>query len=271
MSENSNGIGSLGGAVVGAGILGGASTLIKPMRWTAKPYNDTAKLVQLDKDTFEAKVAANKEKLGDDGKAAFGTLEKAREEYAKGSEELETFLNKNAGSVGNEANYVMEGQDKTIKQLQEDLLDKGAKVNVADDEAVKAAQKALDELPKKGQKGYKAAAVKDAEAKLEAAKTAALNNNEEVKAAREVLNKARAERFGKIEKAITEGSDEALKKGLAEAKDVMKKLNEGILKDFDLKSIKKALPKSKWAIAIYAGIGALLGALAFGGNKSAEV
>ncbi len=271
MSENSNGIGSLGGAVVGAGVLGGASALIKPMRWTAKAYNDAAKLVQLDKDTFESKVAANKEKLGDDGKAAFGTLEQAREEYAKGSKDLEAFLDKNAGLVGKEADYVMEGQDKTIKQLHEDLLDKGAKVNVADDEAVKAAQKELDELPKKGQKGYKAATVKAAEAKLDAAKEAALNNNEEVKAAKEVLNKARAERFGKIEKAITEGTDDELKKGLAEAKDVMKKLNEGILKDFDIKSIKKALPKSKWAIAIYAGIGAILGAIAFGGNKSSNV
>ena len=260
MSENSNGIGSLGGAVVGAGVLGGASALIKPMRWTAKAYNDAAKLVTLDKDTFESKVAANKEKLSDEGKTAFGTLEKAREEYAKGSEELEAFLNKNAGSVGNEADYVMEGQDKTIKQLKDDLLDKGSKVNVDDDEAVKAAQKELDELPKKAKKAEKTAA----EAKLAAAREA-------VKAAKEVLNKARAERFGKIEKAITEGSDEELKKGLAEAKDVMKKLNEGILKDFDIKSIKKALPKSKWAIAIYAGIGAILGAIAFGGNKSSNV
>lgn len=244
-------------------VLGGgcalAGAFINPLTPVKSDFKGAEKLVQLDKDIFETMVK-DKDSLSDAGKTALEKLETARTEYADGEKNFTKYLDDNADKVGvaAETNYKPEGGEKTISLLEKDVADAKNTVKVEENEAVKAAQKELDELAKDATDEVKNAATK----KVEDAKELARKNDEAVKKAQELVDKAKAERYKKIETKIAESSDETLKKGLTDAKDFMKKINEGTLKDFNWKDLKKILPKAKGLGAlIYGAIGLVVGSI----------
>ena len=237
---------------------GGAALGLLKSPFVKGEYKGADKLVQLDKDTFDKEIAAYKDDLKDDAKPKYDKLVEARTEYANGDKEFKAFLDKNPCGVAAETNYKPEGGDKTISLLEKDVADAEKAVKVSENEAVKAAQKELDDLAKDAT----AEAKKAAADKLEAAKKAAVDENEAVKTARKAVADAKAERYLKIEKEITEKGTDELKNLLAEKKDIMKKINEGTLKDFNFKDIKKILPKAKGLGALlYGAIGLVVGSI----------
>ena len=234
---------------------GGAALGLWRSPFVKGDFKGADKLVQLDKDTFEA-ISKEKDQLSDSGKTALEKLETARTEYANGENNLRAFLDGKADSLGiaAESNYKPEGVDKTISLLQAEV-DKAVKEN----DAVKAAQKTFDELPADASAEAKTAAEKA----LNDAKKAAMDGDEAVKTAKKAVLDAKAERYRKIEAAITEKGSDEVKKALADAKDFMKKINEGTLKDFNWKDLKKVLPKAKGLGAVvYALIGLFVGSIA---------
>ena len=220
-------------------------------------FKGADKLVQLDKDTFDREIAAHKDDLKDEAKARYDKLVNARPDYANGDTELKAFLDKNMGEIGAETAY-KNADGKTIKELADAVTEAENAVNVNENAAVKAAQKEFNELAENATDEVRKAATD----KLNAAKKAAVDENKAVKTARKAVADAKAERYAKIEKAITEGSDDTLKKELAEAKNFMKKINDETLKDFNWKDLKKILPKAKgWGAVLYGAIGLVVGSI----------
>ena len=241
----------LGAAGVGLGLINGTNVFVK------SDYRGADKLVQLDKDVFEQTVAVNKDKLSDDGKAAYAKLETARAEYANGRNDLLTFLEDKSTGLGIEAetNYKPEGVGKTISELEGEVTKA-----IENNDAVKAAQKAVNDLAADATATPEAKTA--AQNALDAAKKAAEAEDAAVQTAKKAVLDGKAERFAKIKKAITDGSNDALKKELENAENIMQKINEGTLKDFNWKNIKKILPKAKGLGAVvYAAIGLVVGSI----------
>ena len=273
MSEqNQLAISPVTAGVIGAGAGAAAGAFIPgmPFRNIKSEYANAQNLLTLEKDQFEKLKPADD--AAEEIKNTYDTFVSGRKEIAAAKEAAEETLLKDldthfAGDAELAKDKFTFGDDKkTLAQLEDAVNTAKADAEVVkavnENDAVKAAQKAVDELAADATDDVKNAANK----KLADAKAAALAEQPKVKEAQQALDSANADRLTKMKNKIKTASEadgatdnvKALAKRAADGFDVNGKAkamaeatDSKYAKAFD--KMKDLLPKTKMKAALIWG------------------
>ena len=275
MSEqNQLAISPVTAGVIGAGAGAAAGAFIPgmPFRNIKSEYASAQNLLTLEKDQFEKLKPADD--AAEEIKNNYDTFVSGRKEIAVAKEadeanllkDLDTHFDSDTNLSRTNYKYGEGADAKTLAQLEQAVTDAKdldeVKNAVKENDAVKAAQKAVDELATDAADDVKAAANQ----KLADAKAAAFAEQPKVKEAQELLDKANADRLDKMKKSIKTASEadgasdqvKALAKRAADGFDVNGKAkamaeatDSKYAKAFD--KMKDLLPKTKMKAALIWG------------------